>query len=76
MSLKTMTTPAILPAKAKLTLSLSDVPSTIRRVVIVCKSEKRWTEHRFSRLEHVAGHNRIMFECTNCTEERVYGVEG
>ena len=66
----------ITPIRPKLTLSASTIPSTHRRVIIVCKSEKRWTEHKFSRIEHVSGTNRFLFECINCSEERMYGFEG
>jgi len=52
-------------------------PSTKRTVVLVCASEKKWTQHRFSRVDHRAKDRLVlMFACCNCTEERVYGVEG
>ncbi len=50
--------------------------STDRPVVIMCKSEKKLRLHKFHRLQMDAGCTRLMFKCSHCDEERVYGVEG
>ncbi len=58
-------------------LSVDQRPSTNRTVFILCASEKKWTEHRFSRIDYQSkSARRLMFACRDCTEERVYGVEG
>ena len=62
--------------KPDLALVPTELPSTSRAVVIVCRSEKKWTGHKFHRIEHVNGMDRIMFRCMDCDEERTYGVEG
>lgn len=58
-------------------VTLNAQPSTKRTVVIMCKSEKRFTLHNFSRIDHNnKQHLSLMFKCLYCDEERVYGVEG
>jgi len=56
-------------------LAETTLPSIARRVVIVCKSEKKWTEHRFVRLAMKRDSNWLVFACCVCEEERVYGLE-
>lgn len=57
------------------TLFETRLSSTDRRVVIVCKSEKKWTEHRFVRLAIKRDTNWLIFACCICEEERVYGTQ-
>jgi len=63
-------------AKAEPTLTTTSVPSTGRVVVIMCKSEKKPREHRFTRPITEHGSTQLFFACCVCEEERVYGVNG
>ena len=63
-------------ATAEPTLTVTTVPSTGRVVVIMCKSEKKPREHRFIRPETDRGVTRLVFACSVCEEERVYGLNG
>lgn len=63
-------------SKPEPTLTTTSVPSTGRTVVIMCKSERKPTEHKFVRPDTERGTTRLVFACRVCEEERIYGVNG
>ena len=59
-------------------LTKTDVPSTLRKVVIKCRAVccDAFTYHKYVRDSVLGDVRHLVFECCECATERQYGCEG